>query len=58
MPEMRGTTQHIFSELYKTTLNTFTHEELERIDAAAEELKAILDTAKKRDRDRADQPYK
>ena len=58
MPEITGTTQHIFSELYKTTLNNFTREELERIDAAAKALNTILDAAKKRDREAADQGHK
>ncbi|MGA9984133.1 MAG: hypothetical protein WBP95_11710 [Acidobacteriaceae bacterium] len=58
MPAINDTTRFVFSEMDKTILDNFTRDELARIDAAAKELKTILDAAKKRNQDAIHRSYR
>jgi len=52
MAGIRDKDRSVFSEAYKTVLDNFTEEELERIGKLSAELNSILEAAKKREQQR------
>jgi len=52
MPHVSDVSRNVFQEAHNTVLDNFTADELARIDELATRLRAIIEAAKKRQKDR------